>query len=166
MRAGDEVAGEGGVRVLLQEPLIVGEQGRAQRVERVGLLRPALRPRDRRQPVLLGVALGMTDGDVACSTPALDDAQMLSLIFGTVIMIYAEALLIATFVPHFPARRGALVWLGSTSVGSVVPGPSDVPVIYTPTTRGIILDRRLAPTQAAFDAADKARRKDSCAPLG
>lgn len=44
--------------------------------------------------------------------------------------------------------------------------PSDMPVIYTPTTRGIILDRRLAPTQVAFDAADKARRKDSCAPLG
>lgn len=44
--------------------------------------------------------------------------------------------------------------------------PSDVPVIYTPTTRGIILDRRLAPTQAAFEVADKARRLDTCAPLG
>lgn len=43
--------------------------------------------------------------------------------------------------------------------------PGDGPVIYTPTTRGIILDRRLAPTQAAFEIADKARRSDSCAPL-
>lgn len=41
-----------------------------------------------------------------------------------------------------------------------------LPVIYTPTDQGIILDRRLASTQSAFDLADKARRKDSCAPLG
>lgn len=44
--------------------------------------------------------------------------------------------------------------------------PGDVPVIYTPTERGIILDRRLAPTQAEFDRADKARRGDRCAPVG
>lgn len=42
----------------------------------------------------------------------------------------------------------------------------DLPVIYTPTERGIILDRRLAPTQKEFDLADKARRDDRCAPVG
>lgn len=44
--------------------------------------------------------------------------------------------------------------------------PGLEPVIYTPTARGIILDRRLAPTQAAFEVVDKARRLDACAPLG
>ncbi|MGV3511643.1 MAG: DUF1254 domain-containing protein [Novosphingobium sp.] len=44
--------------------------------------------------------------------------------------------------------------------------PADLPVIYTPSERGIILDRRLAPTKAAFDLADKARRMDRCAPIG
>lgn len=44
--------------------------------------------------------------------------------------------------------------------------PAGLPVVRAPTARGIILDRRLAPTQAAFEAADKARRGDRCAPLG
>lgn len=43
--------------------------------------------------------------------------------------------------------------------------PGIAPVIYTSTKRGIILDRRLAPTAEAFALADKARRADSCAPL-
>lgn len=41
---------------------------------------------------------------------------------------------------------------------------SNIPVIYSPTRRGIILDRRLAPTLAEFARADKARRGDRCAP--
>jgi uncharacterized membrane protein len=38
-------------------------------------------------------------------------------------------------------------------------------VIASPSVRGIILDRRLAPTAEKFAEADKARRADSCSPL-
>jgi len=61
---------------------------------------------------------------------SLDDAERLSLIGGTVILCWAEGLLMASFVKGMPARRGTLAWLGPTAVGSVVPGPSDVPFIY------------------------------------
>ena len=61
---------------------------------------------------------------------SLTDAEMLSLVSTTVIMVWSEALLLATFVPGLPARRGALAWLGPTAVGSVVPGPSDLPMIH------------------------------------
>ncbi len=40
-----------------------------------------------------------------------------------------------------------------------------LPVLLSPSRKGVILDRRLAPTAAAFALADKARRADSCAPL-
>lgn len=40
-----------------------------------------------------------------------------------------------------------------------------VPVVYSPSIKGIILDRRLAPTAKAFAAVDGARRADRCAPL-
>ncbi|WP_225207160.1 DUF1254 domain-containing protein [Novosphingobium huizhouense] len=40
-----------------------------------------------------------------------------------------------------------------------------LPLVVSPSRKGVILDRRLAPTQAAFDLADKARRADRCAPL-
>lgn len=45
------------------------------------------------------------------------------------------------------------------------PSPGRMQVVTSPTTRGIILDRRLAPTAAAFAAADSARKYDSCARL-
>ena len=61
---------------------------------------------------------------------SLDDAEKLSLIGGTVILCWAEGLLMASFVHGMPARRGTLAWLGPTAVGSVVPGPSDVPFIF------------------------------------
>jgi uncharacterized membrane protein YbhN (UPF0104 family) len=61
---------------------------------------------------------------------SLDDAERLSLIGGTVILCWAEGLLMASFVQGMPARRGTLAWLGPTAVGSVVPGPSDVPFIF------------------------------------
>jgi uncharacterized membrane protein YbhN (UPF0104 family) len=61
---------------------------------------------------------------------SLDDAERLSLIGGTVILCWAEGLLMASFVRGMPARRGTLAWLGPTAVGSVVPGPSDVPFIF------------------------------------
>lgn len=44
-------------------------------------------------------------------------------------------------------------------------GPSGLPVVTANHDRGVILDRRLAPTAQAFAAADQARRADSCAPL-
>jgi len=43
--------------------------------------------------------------------------------------------------------------------------PAGLPVVRATSTRGIILDRRLAPDAAAFAAADAARRADRCAPL-
>lgn len=42
---------------------------------------------------------------------------------------------------------------------------SGLPVLLSPSRKGVILDRRLAPTAEAFAVADKARRADSCAPL-
>lgn len=61
---------------------------------------------------------------------SLDDAEVLALIGTTTIMVFAEALLTSSVVPKMPARRGALAWLGPNAVGSVVPGPSDMPVRY------------------------------------
>lgn len=69
-------------------------------------------------------------GEIGNAIRGLDDAETLSLIFGTVFVIFAEALLTATFVPGLPARRGALAWLGPMAIASVVPGPSDMPVRY------------------------------------
>lgn len=43
--------------------------------------------------------------------------------------------------------------------------PSGLPVVTANDDRGVILDRRLAPTAQAFAVADQARRADSCAPL-
>lgn len=43
--------------------------------------------------------------------------------------------------------------------------PDGVMVIESPSDKGIILDRRLAPTAEAFAKVDQARRADSCAPL-
>ncbi|MCW1381814.1 DUF1254 domain-containing protein [Novosphingobium sp. KCTC 2891] len=43
--------------------------------------------------------------------------------------------------------------------------PTGLPVLYSPSRKGVILDRRLAPTAEAFAVADKARREDRCAPL-
>ena len=61
---------------------------------------------------------------------SLDDAERLSLIGGTVMLCWSEGLLMASFVEGMPARRGTLAWMGPTAVGSVVPGPSDVPFIF------------------------------------
>jgi hypothetical protein len=60
----------------------------------------------------------------------LEDAEILALIGTTAIVIFAESLLTASVVNGMPARRGALAWLGPNAVGSVVPGPSDMPVRY------------------------------------
>lgn len=43
--------------------------------------------------------------------------------------------------------------------------PAGETVVVAQHDRGVILDRRLAPTAAAFAAADNARRADSCAPV-
>lgn len=43
--------------------------------------------------------------------------------------------------------------------------PDGVPMLRSPSTRGIILDRRLAPNAALFAEVDQARRADRCAPI-
>src|SRR4029079_19148448 len=82
-----------------------------------------------------GVLLVATFDDLDLSSivdalQSLDDAERLSLIGDTFILCWAEGLLMASCVKGMPARRGTLAWLGPTAVGSVVPGPSDVPFIY------------------------------------
>lgn len=42
--------------------------------------------------------------------------------------------------------------------------PAGAKVVISPSARGIVLDRRLAPTAELFAAADQARRNDMCAP--
>lgn len=46
------------------------------------------------------------------------------------------------------------------------PTPVGEKVVISPSDRGIVLDRRLAPTAELFAAADQARRGNRCAPLG
>jgi len=48
--------------------------------------------------------------------------------------------------------------------GQEVPSGSAI-VVQSPTQRGIVLERRLAPSAEAFAAADMARKKGVCAPL-
>lgn len=48
--------------------------------------------------------------------------------------------------------------------GQKVPGGEKV--VYSPSDRGIVLDRRLAPSVQLFALADQARRSDSCARVG
>lgn len=61
---------------------------------------------------------------------SLDDAEVIALLSGTIIMVWAESLLTASVVEGLPARRGALAWLGPNAVASLVPGPSDMPVRF------------------------------------
>lgn len=68
--------------------------------------------------------------EVVTAARSLDDAQIVALIFGVIVMVWSESLLTASVVPELPARRGALAWLGPNSVASIVPGPSDMPVRY------------------------------------
>jgi uncharacterized membrane protein len=49
--------------------------------------------------------------------------------------------------------------------GQSIKAPKGVVVFYSPTDRGLLLDRRLAPTEAEFHDADRLRRFDVCAPL-
>lgn len=68
--------------------------------------------------------------EVVDAVRSLDDAEVIALLCGTVIMVWAESLLTASVVAGLPARRGALSWLGPNAVASLVPGPSDMPVRY------------------------------------
>lgn len=43
--------------------------------------------------------------------------------------------------------------------------PAGEKVVYSPSAKGIVLDRRLAPNDEMFAAADQARRADHCSPL-
>jgi uncharacterized membrane protein YbhN (UPF0104 family) len=68
--------------------------------------------------------------EVIDAVRSLDDAEIIALVCGAVVLVWAEALLTASVVEGLPARRGALAWLGPNSVASLVPGPSDMPVRY------------------------------------
>ena len=46
------------------------------------------------------------------------------------------------------------------------PTPAGAKVVISPSNRGIVLDRRLAPNAELFAAADEARRGDKCAAIG
>lgn len=61
----------------------------------------------------------------------LSDAEWLSLGFGWLIWIGTQGLQTASLVHHLPARRGVLAYLGPSSVSSLIPGPSDLPVRYS-----------------------------------
>jgi uncharacterized membrane protein YbhN (UPF0104 family) len=80
--------------------------------------------------VLASVFDDLDPAEIGDAIRALDDAEIVSLIFGTVFVVFAESLLTATFVSGLPARRGALAWLGPMAIASIVPGPSDMPVRY------------------------------------
>lgn len=45
------------------------------------------------------------------------------------------------------------------------PVPAGEKVVLSPSVRGIVLDRRLAPTAELFAAVDQARRSDKCQPI-
>ena len=81
--------------------------------------------------VLLRSAFGELDTSaILDAAQGLDDAEIISLLGITAIMVWAEGLLTASVVPGMPARRGVLAWLGPNAVASVVPGPADMPVRY------------------------------------
>ncbi len=73
---------------------------------------------------------GLDVGAVLDAVRSLDDAEVISLIGISAIMVWAEGLLTASVVRGMPARRGVLAWLGPNAVASLVPGPSDMPVRY------------------------------------
>jgi len=80
---------------------------------------------------LLRSAFGDLDTSaVIDAAQGLDDAEIISLVGITAIMVWAEGLLTSAVVPGLPARRGVLAWLGPNGVAAVVPGPSDMPVRY------------------------------------
>jgi hypothetical protein len=68
--------------------------------------------------------------EVVDTVRSLDDAEIIALLSGTVVMVWAESLLTASVIEGLPARRGALSWLGPNAVASLVPGPSDMPVRF------------------------------------
>jgi len=62
--------------------------------------------------------------------------------------------------------RQALDGVDLVIVGKGQAAPSGTAiVVQSPTQRGIVLERRLAPSAEAFAAADIARKQDVCAPL-
>ena len=64
------------------------------------------------------------------------------------------------------APRGVDFILATGEQAASVQGRPGMPVVMSPSARGLILDRRLAPTAQAFALADRARRADSCSAVG
>lgn len=76
---------------------------------------------------LLRSAFGDLDwSSISNAVRSTDDAEVISLIGISAIMVWAEGLLTASVVPGMPARRGVLAWLGPNAVASVVPGPANL----------------------------------------
>ena len=71
----------------------------------------------------------------------------------------------ATFRSTANGIRTSTITAGVLSV-DVVPGPVYARVVLrSPSAKGIILDRRLAPNAALFAEVDQARRADHCEPI-
>ena len=67
---------------------------------------------------------------VGRSIGAMTWVDVARLLGAFVVLLVAEAFLGAAFIPGLTLRHGAMSWLASNAIASVVPGPSDVPLRY------------------------------------
>lgn len=81
--------------------------------------------------VLVGIFDDLDLAEVRAAMGQLSDAERVALLMGWLLWIGAQGLQTASLVSKLPARRGALAYLGPSSVASIVPGPSDLPVRYS-----------------------------------
>lgn len=85
--------------------------------------------------VLAGVVLAWVFHDfdaveVGAALRRLSPAEYARIGAAFMALLVAEAILAAAFVPGLSVRRGALTFLATSAVTSVVPGPSDYPLRY------------------------------------
>jgi hypothetical protein len=78
--------------------------------------------------LLASVFDGLDVEAVFDSLREISDAERLALLGAFVIDLAAQGLMTASLVPGLPVRRGVLAFVGPSSVASVIPGPSDLPV--------------------------------------
>jgi hypothetical protein len=64
------------------------------------------------------------------SITSLGDGERIALVAVTAILIGAQGLVTSATMPGLPVRRGVLAFLGPSSVSSLIPGPSDLPVRF------------------------------------
>jgi hypothetical protein len=81
--------------------------------------------------IVLTRAFDGFDADAVWSTiGGLTWADIARLTLALLALLVAEAFLSASFVPGLTMWHGAIAWLASNAVASVVPGPSDMPLRY------------------------------------